>query len=792
MMKKTPIDNGVESHCMHDTMRLKAKEHPAVATTLALASLEGWCDLPIDAEDAKKLLINAAHQGCSDANYMLGNPFYKLDYPEPQQCLEFAARSGHEGARQLLEFIRQGNEDAGDYYRTFQYEEDEDKIKSLIDSASSGNADARCTLFIYLPIFFSRYGKENHKFDAIKLLEKSEQWFEQAKATSGRARYLSISSFSSIEEKISSLKSAACPEDGVSPYPAALVDIAFCYIKDNFEEAERFLKLAIESNTGNIQKKANLVLAQLILSHPNEVKSSVNEAIKICDELASDVGFDISGENESVSDASFLLGRCYLRGQGVPADPQEAKSLFEKSKTKSNERVYPKVALDLGWGTSLFYPTKEILIRRLDDLSFSNEQTEWITEDDVELLLNIWFAGNEHSITRGNYPDNAGLSLIKLMVKILSEQQVIQTAWLRNFDGCEFFLLDKIFKDFVLACLFLTPRMGVTDLIQARKHIDLALSAIERFDDELPGVHFHEIGRWVKKRISTIQEVIFQKEKNEAVFHAQEQAKKEMLSFLSHTLTNSVAGSADSLRRIAKSLTSLDADDPAKRRRAAERLAGMVASFSLTESLVDSFKLYASDPEALQTAWENDVSGEVSLKRVIALAMRQSLSRFFFSAEHARDFNRILPGEDYKSLSQQFIENAMGFDLDDDSGAVQLFAWMNSVLPIFSLTIDAGDQVHISRGGARYVVIFSIISECLTNSLKYSNGSQVIELNCTVESGGLNILCVNPFDVNSSNQSRGGRKGLTFMYEICRLIGAQFEEPITENGEYRVNVHIPM
>jgi len=272
---------------------------------------------------------------------------------------------------------------------------------------------------------------------------------------------------------------------------------------------------------------------------------------------------------------------------------------------------------------------------------------------------------------------------------------------------------------------------------------------------------------------------------------ARAEAQKEMLAFLAHTLTNSLAGSADVLRRIAKSLTVPTADDYAMRRRATERLVGLMTSFSITESLVSSFKLYATDPQSLKAAWEKDIDGEVPLKRLIALSMRQSLCRLFFTAEHARDFARLMPGRDHREVSNTFIENALSFDLDDNEQAEQFFSWVRSELPFITLHVTDNEKLCVTRDGSKYVLIFSLISELFTNALKYSRAESEITLCCHVVEGNLTI-CSKNLVSGQLNPQKIGNKGLQFIEAICTLIGGVFSEPKIQNDEFSISASVPI
>ena len=279
-------------------------------------------------------------------------------------------------------------------------------------------------------------------------------------------------------------------------------------------------------------------------------------------------------------------------------------------------------------------------------------------------------------------------------------------------------------------------------------------------------------------------------EKEEIARQARLDAQKEMLSFLSHTLTNSVAGTTETLLRIARSMGKAHTNP--RLPTPAERLIGLVANFSLTERLVESFKLYASDPDALRRTWDSEQAGELPLSRVVALAIRQALVRFLFHTEHAVDVGRLLPDADDKAFSREFIDRALAFDLDRDDEVAALLDWVAEKLPFLAIECHSIDTLHCARNGARYVVVFSLVSELLGNALKYTSGSGTIALTLSATDAGFEIVCSNPCDAASTTAIRGGRKGMSFMRTICELVGARLEVPDGSETEYRMRAVLPI
>lgn len=234
------------------------------------------------------------------------------------------------------------------------------------------------------------------------------------------------------------------------------------------------------------------------------------------------------------------------------------------------------------------------------------------------------------------------------------------------------------------------------------------------------------------------------------------------------------------LLSIARSLSETETRALSRFRRSpTERLVGLVASMSLTERLVENFKLYASDPDAIKTAWAHDSqTGEIAVRDVAALALRQGLLRFLFATAHGADFGRLLPGVDRIAFVQKFLDEAMSIDIDTDSKSFLL--WTENNIACLNLEFTGTPTLKISRSGPRFIVLFSILCELFGNALKYSDGREPIHLKIDETAHGLEVLCSNTCDTSSTNRIRGGRKGISFMRSICSLVGASLELTSTE------------
>ena len=294
---------------------------------------------------------------------------------------------------------------------------------------------------------------------------------------------------------------------------------------------------------------------------------------------------------------------------------------------------------------------------------------------------------------------------------------------------------------------------------------------------------FHEIREQALARIRVIETQLAEE-------NARRQTERDMLSFLSHTLTSATAGASGKLRKIAGELASArsDADLSAY----ASRLAPTATNIAMVESLVEVFKLYTADPKALRDSWDRDSGGSNSVAQVFALAVRQALLRFYFLREYESAFERLMPGADYDAVSREFMVDMMALDMNTPEQMNGFFDWIRQRLPFLRISLQGIDAVALSQGGPRAIVIFALAGELLGNALKYASGGAPISLGLQSQAGGLELICTNGVDPASPPVPSEGKTGLGFIRQVCRLIGASFDEPTAEGSSFSLRVLLPI
>lgn len=280
-------------------------------------------------------------------------------------------------------------------------------------------------------------------------------------------------------------------------------------------------------------------------------------------------------------------------------------------------------------------------------------------------------------------------------------------------------------------------------------------------------------------------------EREEAVQQAREEAQRDMLSYLTHTLNNTLSSGPEAARQTMRILGS-EMYENNRDYKAINNIAAMFSTFLFAQQLLKTFKLYIADPELLRRNWVADQTGEASIPVVIALALRQTLSQLVFSANHQASLQRLLPQREagaIKAVRKSFMEAIVPLDVDASNTAL-VFDWVRDHLGVVHLEMDASDELHFNSNNTRFTFLFSSFSELVYNALKYSDGRQPIELSWRKIDGNFVFRCANAWSEESVQSSEGSGKGLLFLKRLVEMLGATL---VTENadGNFVAEIRLP-
>lgn len=258
---------------------------------------------------------------------------------------------------------------------------------------------------------------------------------------------------------------------------------------------------------------------------------------------------------------------------------------------------------------------------------------------------------------------------------------------------------------------------------------------------------------------------------------AREETHKQTLSFLTHTLNNALSTAPASARQAIRILGDLY-DRSSAEYKAINNIASLHATVLFVQNLLNTFKQYVSSPEEFAAAWQRDTGGDATVPLVLALALRQSISRVVFSENHQEELKRLLPNKEVeavKEIRKAFLVDLLSIDLTPEN-ANEVFDWVHQHFDVIHIELQPDAEVCFKSNATRYMLFFATFSELIYNALKYSDGSAPIQLRWQKSgTGDYSFTCCNSFDYGSTHgtmgrQQEGTNKGLFFIGRLMKML----------------------
>lgn len=289
------------------------------------------------------------------------------------------------------------------------------------------------------------------------------------------------------------------------------------------------------------------------------------------------------------------------------------------------------------------------------------------------------------------------------------------------------------------------------------------------------------------KALARIHEI----ERQLAEQRSREQTQRDMLSYLTHTLNNTFAGRPEAARQAMRILGSELYENNAGYT-AINNIASMMSTFLFAQQLVNTFKIYVADPEALRKNWETDREGDASITTVLAISLRQTLSQLVFSSNQLDTLDRLLlnKGDDaIKNTRKSFMDEMIPLDVGT-ANAQGVFDWVRDHIGIIHVTIDPAAELHFHSNSTRFTFFFSGFSELIFNALKYSDATQPIEITWGKSGGAYVFRSENAWSEDSVSNRQGSDKGLVFLDRLTRMLGASLEKR-TDGNRFIAEIRFP-
>lgn len=271
-------------------------------------------------------------------------------------------------------------------------------------------------------------------------------------------------------------------------------------------------------------------------------------------------------------------------------------------------------------------------------------------------------------------------------------------------------------------------------------------------------------------------------------------AEKQMLAFLTHTLSSTISGGPITVDQILEDAHSVLGDkyhDDDDIHRIINNIASLKAIFLAMANMLRAYKIFVNEPAAFEQKWRQDAGGCLSVDYLLSTVLKQTLGSLLFEETNVDQLDRILAkvgGLPIGKVRETFLEEVFWSETATHD-TQQVLRWCEEYFPIISIAVD--DAVTaFNLIGVRYPFLFSIISEIIYNALKYTDCRGPIRIDWRKRDNAFIFSCVNTFS-EKSRQSVGAQKGLAFVNGLSQMIeGIEFPPPQVEGGEFTVELQL--
>lgn len=257
---------------------------------------------------------------------------------------------------------------------------------------------------------------------------------------------------------------------------------------------------------------------------------------------------------------------------------------------------------------------------------------------------------------------------------------------------------------------------------------------------------------------------------------AKEETEKQMLSFLTHTLNNTLVGTSQKVRDTVRYLLNSDYEKDKRLYDTVNEVASLQTTLAVIQTLIQTFKQSINDPNRFQQSWQQDHHGEGTLEWVMVFALAQTLGRIFFHETGELPIamaKKLLSNNNadlnFKQLRHSFLAEVMTLELTSQN-IQPIFDWVKQHFDIFIFDLDKTRSIHFTPTGTRFTFLFAILSEILYNALKYSDGQSKITLSWHSTADSYELICANTFNLDWRHEQQETQKGLVFIKRLMQML----------------------
>lgn len=269
-------------------------------------------------------------------------------------------------------------------------------------------------------------------------------------------------------------------------------------------------------------------------------------------------------------------------------------------------------------------------------------------------------------------------------------------------------------------------------------------------------------------------------------------AEREMLSFLTHTLFSSISGGPETVDQILEHAQAALGD----RYRESDvykminNITSIKAVFMAVANMLHAYRIFVNEPDAFRQKWQEDRGGDIPLRELFAVVLRQTLGSILFEESNLKQLIGILAeheGSSVAAIRETFLREVFwSEEVSHELGRVT--SWLEQRLPVLSLEVE-GPELYFDAGGVRYPFLFAILSEVIYNALKYTDCREPVRVGWRRQGDTYVFSCRNTFS-QASTKRKGSQKGLAFVHKLTQMIEGTRLFNTPESEVFTVELHL--
>ena len=270
--------------------------------------------------------------------------------------------------------------------------------------------------------------------------------------------------------------------------------------------------------------------------------------------------------------------------------------------------------------------------------------------------------------------------------------------------------------------------------------------------------------------------------------------EKQMLAFLTHTLSNTLVGGPITAEQVLDDAHAMLGDQYQQDdvQRFINNIASLKSTFDAMANMLRAYKTFVNRPEIFEQKWLEDKGGTHSFDDLLSAILKQTLGSLLFEETNVDQLDRILTtvGDREASTVREAFLNELLWSRAVSADSDQVLRWCQRYFPVISTTAVA-PILTFNPMGVRYSFLFSILSEIVYNALKYTDCREPVKINWCMQGNTFSFVCENTFS-ELSTQYSGSQKGLEFVSGLARMIDGIEVLHRSENAKFKVELHIQL